>query len=442
VFNLLPNGKRFRHNVALDLIEKFLDIHCSSQFIDDEFAPFSASQMRKVNKRSKELWDWFIQVGIIEYDGKGYEVGVHARRYRIAFKYLEGEFISPESKPSRVPKNLKQYHEGLEGVKIDLESAKRAIWERFNEEGGESDYKAILKRLRALKIVEEIARGEWRLFRDGTVNRLYSNLTFLPKYLRKYLHYAKEPLVQLDVSNSHPLILTGLIRLFFVSEKVGEEGWRAKMKLALSTNYIQEITNNNPTPNTPNHYVAHFAKGAYLCCPPHPKEQLKQALQVAENEKELKRFTDLCRDGELYHFISERMEWEQEVAWSIRKKQVKELFFTYLYSRKRAKVNTIMRKEFPFIADCVEVLKSKTYMDKGKVKVQLAVELMKVESAIMIDGALQKLLRNESNSSFGSIHDAVICTKEKHLIVEESVQNCWLRTTGGRCKLELKELNH
>ena len=199
---------------------------------------------------------------------------------------------------------------------------------------------------------------------DAFGYRVHSIVTRTDAEIRPYLRIDGKPLVELDIANSQPLILA----------------------IALKS------------PDTWTTYIAsgqHIGGGGAGSS---PVEVLLPAIPV----EELRGFTRLCENGELYEFLMAQGEFDD-------REEVKRLLFRDVLFGKPC-VNGPMTKVFArHWPACLEFLREtkRAYGHKA-----VAQALQRLESAIIIDGVCGRLVREHPDTHFVTIHDSALAVPD------------------------------
>ncbi|MBY0375639.1 MAG: hypothetical protein K2Q23_16705, partial [Bryobacteraceae bacterium] len=242
----------------------------------------------------------------------------------------------------------------LERVTIELEEALEWL---SGIDGVESDYAA------AIGISNEDFRGT----DPDRYGRLHTNITNLRYGLRAYLRIDGKPLVCLDVKNSQPLILAGM---------------------------LLDDYRDRPMPD------------------------------------DVKRFVRLTQEGQFYDELMGRLGWSPDDRKLFKKAFFRYLFgrnrpagMPWRNSRVTRLVRAIERA-FPNVAAFIARSKEG---DGPKAHAKLAHRLLRRESDIILHGAVRSLMGSRPDAPVLTIHDAILTTADYAGDVEEAIRTAFLR---------------
>jgi len=202
-------------------------------------------------------------------------------------------------------------------------------------------------------------------FSVGITNRLYTPLTNIKSELRKTLLYKGEKLVEIDIVNSLPFILSCLLK--------GD---------LIMNNSVKEII----IKNINNIYI--------------------NVGQISENSDVLK-FHSLIADGTLYDFLES--EWSRKLGKPYNRKLVKRRFNSIINQIPRypdCKEKAILRTLFPSIIFFIDELYTKRKDKRSGHPLPLI--LQSIESHFVLDIVCSKLVTLFPEMPVLSIHDAVM----------------------------------
>jgi uncharacterized protein (UPF0305 family) len=166
-----------------------------------------------INSRYKERVNELVEMGIIEIKDR-YWAGIISKRYRFQPKYrnqsLKAVIINDPKIIERVNDHRRRKTEAIQKpehsflfrnlmeIEINYEDAIKYVDENVNEETKKSIYKIMINNIKEIKY-----KYYWEC---STTGRIYNNITNLPRKIRKFLRWQKNPLVEVDIANSQPLL--------------------------------------------------------------------------------------------------------------------------------------------------------------------------------------------------------------------------------------------
>lgn len=356
--------------------------------------------------------------------GDGGDVKATSMRYRIAPAWNETPLI-----PVRVKRQhiwLFRLQTGTEGmnledlirdheygflakwlslISIDIEGVSRHLAELFSS-AGEGRSKTDIPRRMRLHAVCELVAGRFRFIQDDFGHRIHSNLTSLPRDLRPFLRLDGSPLVNIDLKNSQPMLLAGLLQgnireapLDFLSE-VGIEAGSKEYQTFLKT--------------------------------------IRLLQRIDTDGSDIRTYCDLVREGRFYEDFIERLrnwnphdpnagEYENVINRlkkltkykTIDRDQVKKAVMVTLFSSNRhigdkpdADLKNRFREFFPDVYSVIQKLK------EGE-KNRLARFLQRSESMVVLAHTCKRLHNLDPEIPLITIHDSISTTEEHAEIVEQ-----------------------
>jgi len=226
--------------------------------------------------------------------------------------------------------------------------------------------------------INRFEEKDYYISRDD-YGRVHSNLTNFPRILRPYLYFegCNEPLYQLDLSNSQPLLLTFQFPEYF----------KIKYKKRLYT----------------------YEKIIDFC--------------GKRNISDISKYFDLVINGKLYpelYRIHKKL--RRPLIRKLtpeEKEKIKDLFYKLLFGRdvdiKRiAAFAKAFETAFPTVWEVIKYAKGKSHKD-------LAHNLQKTESDIFINAVLRPLLVKEHQPFILSIHDCIVCGESQIPMVKQKI---------------------
>ncbi len=186
-------------------------------------------------------------------------------------------------------------------------------------------------------------------------NRLYTNITSLPKELRGAIYvegHEDEKLAEIDISNSQPFLFTSFLRDYY---------------------YIDDMF-------------------------------------VPEAPKDVLQYIKLTSDGKFYEFLMNK--------WNVKNRETfkKEFFGSVFYCRLNSnKINEWSKKFnilFPNIMYMIKKYKEKSFKN-------LSIQLQRLEADIILNSISARLTDEIPGIWFSTIHDSIVCLEEYKDYVED-----------------------
>ncbi len=215
------------------------------------------------NKVINDLKKW----GVIEVS-KSYQVGVRSKGYRLSKLYRDVEVLTHPVSAGMVKKIDKHAYSEIKADTELLTTSERVqeALKRLNDRKyiSENKYEHLQSHLKAITIeydeaitqlnkikhkitadeynitlisIDKIHDGHFYFKLDKTTGRIYTNITNLNKEFRKFLRYAGEPLVEIDIANSQPLLFNAVLR-----NSLQHKGNNIYEKLTTQGNFYQYFT--------------------------------------------------------------------------------------------------------------------------------------------------------------------------------------------------------
>jgi len=202
------------------------------------YIPLSSKILGKVTHTSmcKSLLDFWINEGVIECDNQ-YIVGEKCKGYRFTLAYREEPVkhvaIKDHKFKAKLTKRKSLYmdrvdlsnptlsfiHNNLMAVRIDVLGALKHTHQLFKVSDEHED-----KFNQYCISIHEFAQGNYFFTRDIIGNRVHNNFVNFPKVLRPFIYLETgEQLVNLDISNSQPLMLCVLLMKYYKERAIPKD---------------------------------------------------------------------------------------------------------------------------------------------------------------------------------------------------------------------------
>jgi hypothetical protein len=201
---------------------------------------------------------------------------------------------------------------------------------------------------------------------DKTGARYHSNLTNLPKELRRFIRIEWKSLVNLDIKNCQP--------------------------------YLSIIILRNPAK------VAEYAKCKQF-------RMLLKTLQVNQTE-DVERYVSLVKNGEFYEYLLENF-IKNGLAITSRD-EVKKLVLQILFDRNNhnPKARQIFSTLFPEVSRIFNLVRGEEKGSKFKDFKRFPILLQRIESHIILDLILKRINRDHPGQIALTIHDSVMTEED------------------------------
>ena len=228
--------------------------------------------------------------------------------------------------------------------------------------------------------VDKIRRGDW-FFHVNRYGRIHTNIANLKRELRPYLFVEGQPLVNVDIANSQPL-LVGITAAQDGDAGDGDagqgkEGSQAQGGMGQGWNL----------------YVG---RG-----PP-------KGVVLAIGSQDLRRYLGLCEAGSLYRYVAKHLSDRLEYG------TLKQRVLTCLYDKDshRNAVYRVLEGHFPAVLGFARQVKRADYR-------QLAQLAQRAESRFMYSQVVPRLMRERPSMFVATIHDSVLVPRGNEEYVRE-----------------------
>lgn len=286
-----------------------------------------------------------------------------------------------------------------------------------------NDLKSYSSYIMALKKMAQFMNGEY-IFSRGTTSltnkktgrkdyktkgRLYTSFSFLNKEIRQNLIYKGGKLIEIDLKNCVPYLLSNLF----------------------------SVTNIRMTSKRINRLQSSLS--IYMC-----SEDLKTCM-----DREVADFKNLCIEGTVYDMFIEPLKGKYAEKWSemfmryFDKRYVKcyehdrtlskQLFIMMLFGRisQFTEVQQVFAERFPILWDILTTNKRQSYKAVAK-------SLFDLEGSLMIDQVAKPLIKNHKRRvPVFSVHDCIATTEENIPIVTEQIESVFYNNFGNMPRISI-----
>ena len=295
---------------------------------------YSQFLKKVINGKYKNYITKLLNWGIIETDNH-YRKKIKSKGYRLTEKYRDAKTVQVRIEDEKLIANYWNYKVGekkkisefphqyisscLEKVEIEYDAAK----EYLNKSDLDFEQYSFWN-----CSVDMIHSKDWFFRVDSTAGRVHNNITNLPSAFRPFLRFNNEKLVEIDISNSQPLLFNVLISRYI---------WRYTSHGGTSFPYVPPST-------------------------------------------EIYKYKKLTEEGKFYEYVMDELGIQEE-----RSKFKIRLFSKVFFSKEEEnEERKIFRRLFPDVSEIISYYKRVNYR-------YLAIELQKVEAEIMIHSVVPRL---------------------------------------------------
>jgi hypothetical protein len=303
-------------------------------------------------------------------------------------------------------------------LQIDAQGAERKIEELFPEPTGairgtkRGKAGTNTKKYSAKLAVQKLVNRDFYYKIDENVGRFHSNLTNIKKELRNYITYDGQPLVNIDIKNSQPLLSTLLLDpSFYAPQK--KPRYINIYNIPSSFNLL--INNNK-----------HSYTDTII--------MLVKVLQSVDI-KQVSAYTRIAKSGDFYQQLSKVMYPTREFD----KGEMKKLTYTVFFSNNRAiqgmhyMPKRQFKRKFPDVYKVFRALKIKNHRALSHI-------LQRIESEIMIQKVCQRISYEQPTLPIFTIHDSIITTDGNQDYVSKVIEEEVFKLTGLKVMLGIERL--
>ncbi|KFF07965.1 hypothetical protein [Chryseobacterium luteum] len=280
-----------------------------------------------------------------------------------------------------------------------------------------SDLKSYSSYLMALKKMVQFMNGEYMFSRSTaslnnkktgkkdykTKGRLYTSFSFLNKEIRQNLIYKGGKLIEIDLKNCVPYLLSNLFSV---------------TNIRMTSKRVSRLQ---------------FSLSIYMC-----SEDLKTCM-----DREIVDFKNLCIEGTVYDIFIEPLKEKYAKKWSemfimyFDKRYVesykhdralaKQLFIMMLFGKisQFTEVQQVFAESFPILWDVLTTKKKQSYKAVAK-------SLFDLEGSLMIDQVAKPLIKNHKRKiPVFSVHDCIATTEENIPVVTKQIESVFYSSFGN-----------
>jgi hypothetical protein len=339
---------------------------------NDGYSHLKMSYLKELIPGAEQYVRYLLNQNIIERDGF-YQPGNKCYGYKFSMKYnskYQSYPLTDAKLLRRIERiNVKANHAGylsqnkwIRDLIIDPEAFSFA----------ETIYTEIDSYNYAIASITQVLNNEKFYIVDSTSFRYHSNLTTMPKELRRFVViYGKHLIGNVDIKNSQP--------------------------------YFSTILLTNPMK------VADLAKDKDL------RMKLK-SLQVEQND-DVKLYINLVCSGQFYEYLMKEFE---KRGLSYTRDQVKKAVMIILFDRNShmSRPRKILAELFPTVLDIFHQLRGNKKGDKFEGYQRFAILLQSIEAHVVLKIILKKLNRDHPDIIALTVHDSILCTSDPEKVKE------------------------
>lgn len=313
------------------------------------------------------------------------------------------EYKASLKRTERTHKHLTKWFN--KSLRIDFKPAEKLLVGLYPPYTGSIGGKKIGEPSRYTKILiathalDKLHRQQFYYTVDKSVGRFHSNLTNLKKELRNYVTYDNQPLVNIDIKNSQPLLSQILLRKSFYNRK-------SSLNIHQYPHIFHSITSITPS---------RFSL------------MLEEYLKGIDNIG-FTSYINMVNSGDFYRQLSHELYPDNEFDKKAIKKTMMKTFFSdnrFISDNKfndnwDASDKRLFKAHFSMVYEVFSLIKRKE-------KSLLARILQSIESDIIVNKASKRIARERPDLPIYTIHDSMATTlgNEDYVatIITEEVKN-------------------
>jgi hypothetical protein len=249
---------------------------------------------------------------------------------------------------------------------------------------------------------------------------LHTNLTNIKSELRNFITYNGRKLVSIDIRNSQPVMLTSLLNSEFWNQK--DKSWNSTTNSQRLIHNSNILSNNiNTLSNNPSNNIITFYNllTNNINIPTSSLIMLAELIERVYNKEDIELFKKSVSEGMLYETIEEKLKVvSPESLKNIKsRKELKALIFVVLFTDNRyigqedAEPKRLFQQLFPNVYEIAAVVKKHE-------KSALPILLQKIESKLVLERVVARILNEKPTLPIFTIHDSVVTLKGYEAYVE------------------------
>lgn len=385
-------------------IAEYLSMGMERDDVDknEGYVNLNAQKLQSKIHNYKQYLDHLLKHNFILTDGhyvpgeksRGYLISGYSSSDSTAIKYIPiQDYVTKKKRRQEIEehkatlKRTERTHKHLtkwfnKYLRIDFKQAEELIIKLYppytrpiggKKKGEASRYTKILIAIHALN---KLHKQEYYYSEDKTVKRFHSNLTNLKKELRNYLTYDNQPLVNIDIKNSQPLLSQILLHKSF---------------------YNRESSHNI-------HQYSHIFHSITSITLSRFSLMLEECLESIDNTR-FTEYINMVNSGDFYRQLSHKMYPEKKFD----KKSIKLMILTTFFSDNRyfahpdAAGKRDFKTHFPEVYEVFSLIKRKENSLLARI-------LQSIESDIIVNKASKRIARERPDLPIFTIHDSIATT--------------------------------
>jgi len=378
--------------------------------------PLNAEILRKKIRNYKQYLDYALSTGILETDNH-YIPGKKSKGYKFSDEYYDKVKSVPIVNYSLMKKNKQEipydpvvqakypylskwFNDNLE---IDHTGAVEFI--ESNYSGDENIYKYNQNLCR----IDMLKDHQYYMSVGEKSQRFYTNISGCNKGLRKFIKYAGEELVAVDIRNSQPFMSLILFKPDFYNTN------------STSSSFSLYSIYSNPLLYPSTHY--------------YPSLMLYKLLE-SSNNNDVKLYTELVTNGDLYDYLEKEIKNELGIEYQtigdLKDEFFKVLYSTnYLINQPYAATKRLFRDRFPTVYKIFKEIKRGNHS-------QLPILLQQIESFIVLDKVCRRISIERPYLPIYTIHDSIVTTTVNEEYVAVILREELILHIGHKPKLKIE----
>lgn len=434
----------------LDLAVLILHFIIKHQSEPQEWVPLSSVILRKYDHgkyKASEQIRLLEEGGFIEYLNHQNNISGKlnsSRKFRISMKYFQQGQIKDTNEKKYHTYDLKQQpllkrikkHNKLRRVEADSTTSHLTNWlksDNFTIETqaalkyiGEQYCQDTHKYMKRLEKIDHFDPAQ-SYSRDGKDDRLHSIFTQLPSDLKKFVRYKSQPLVEIDIKSSQPIMFALLLEKFLAHyyelKKSSYGATEGRLKNRILKTLKKWINNNEVGYYKNSKYALDLDKISYSIT-----IILLKTLKVPDFTA-IQDFISLVRSGTIYEYLGElvfSMEMvhkkenlyytrlynkvegiQEDFSFDSLRKCAKKIMINVLYSPEESKISVVraVKHHFLSVFKIVDAFKITDYKDFSLV-------LQRMEAKFVLDHCSNNIAKKFPDMPLIARHDSLSTTEQ------------------------------
>jgi len=424
LFNSVPTQYR--------IVEKGEYIIEEDDYLDEDelhIVSLNSQKMKKIHADYNKYFDFFLKEELIILSKDYSTESKESRKYRITDNYLTKKLRRYTIKDKTFLKNfingltreqiqkneecfkLRPYLLRSFDVSLKIEHSKA-----FDEceTFFETDYR---KYSNGIRLILEIYYKLWSFsIKTKSDNRLHTNFTRTPKYLRKYITYKNENIIGMDIKTSQPYFLCVIIKAILLKDKKLLEAIGATQVLNGIT--IDELFKLDVNKDELIKFVLSVLDVDYYTT-------IQEEITIKQNE-EGKYYRTVQRKNQKGVFVTKILDYDTS------RKYTKILLMEFFYSGTDSKIPEVveLKSKIPSIAKIFKCLEDNS--------IKKSFLLQYIEAYCLLDVVAKRISEKYPEIPIWSIHDCLVTTKSNADKLKELMVTYLAETTTLTPQIELE----